>query len=75
MKYTESDLKVGAKLLCTKAVPEYWTVGKVYEVSLGKNDMLVIKDDDENVAFTRYMLRCLNGSYAPVQFEIIKEGK
>ncbi|UYB00753.1 hypothetical protein GMNKNHGO_00126 [Enterococcus phage vB_Efa29212_3e] len=34
MRYTENDLKVGTKLRCTKAEPVWWTVGKVYDVSL-----------------------------------------
>lgn len=75
MEYTENDLKVGTKLRCTKAKPVWWTVGKVYDVSLGEGDVLIIIDDNGHSAYTDYMLYCLNGKHNPVAFEIIKEEK
>lgn len=75
MEYTENDLKVGTKLRCTKAKPVWWTVGKVYDVSLREDDVLIIIDDNGHSAYTDYMLYCLNGKHNPVAFEIIKEEK
>ncbi|QHJ73497.1 tail length tape-measure protein [Kochikohdavirus PBEF19] len=75
MEYTENDLKVGTKLRCTKAKPVWWTVGKVYDVSLGEDGVLIIIDDNGHSAYVDYMLYCLNGKHNPVAFEIIKEEK
>lgn len=73
MEYTENDLKVGTKLRCTKAKPVWWTVGKVYDVSLSEDGMLIIIDDNGDYAYADYMLFCLEGKHNPVAFEIIKE--
>lgn len=75
MKYTENDLKVGTKLRCTKAEPVWWTVGKVYDVSLREDGVLIIIDDNGHSAYMDYVLYCLNGKHNPVAFEIIKEEK
>ena len=72
MKYTENDIKEGTKLICTKATICWWTTAKVYEVSLGKDGNLFIKDDQGHDAYVDYMLDCLNGNHV-VGFEIIKE--
>lgn len=73
MQYTENDIKEGTKLICTKATICWWTTAKVYEVSLGKDGILFIKDDQGHDAYVGYMLDCLNGKHNPVEFEIIKE--
>lgn len=73
MQYTENDIKEGTKLICTKATICWWTTAKVYEVSLGKDGILFIKDDQGNDAYVGYMLDCLNGKHNAVEFEIIKE--
>lgn len=75
MKYTEKDIKEGTKLRCTKATPEWWTVGKVYDVTLNDDGILQITDDDGSKAFADYMLDCLNGNHNPVSFEIVEEEK
>lgn len=75
MRYTENDLKVGTKLRCTKAEPVWWTVGKVYDVSLREDGVLIIIDDNGHSAYMDYVLYCLNGKHNPVAFEIIKEEK
>lgn len=76
MKYTEKDIKEGTKLRCTKARPSWWTVGKVYDVTLNKEyGVLHITDDDGSKAFADYMLYCLNGNHNPVSFEIVEEEK
>lgn len=72
MKYTENDIKEGTKLICTKASVCWWTTAKVYEVSLGKDGILFIKDDQGHDAYLEYMLYCLNGNHI-VEFEIIEE--
>lgn len=73
MQYTENDIKEGTKLICTKATICWRTIAKVYEVSLGKDGILFIKDDQGHDAYVGYMLDCLNGKHNPVEFEIIKE--
>lgn len=76
MKYTEKDIKDGMKLRCTKATPEWWTVGKVYDVTLNEEDaVLHITDDDGDPAFTSYLVDCLNENHNPVTFEIVEEEK
>lgn len=76
MKYTEKDIKEGTKLRCTKATPEWWTVGKVYDVTLNEEDaVLHITDDDGDPAFTSYLVNCLNENHNPVTFEIVEEEK
>lgn len=75
MRYTENDLKVGTKLRCTKAEPVWWTVGKVYDVPLREDGVLIIIDDNGHSAYMDYVLYCLNGKHNPVAFEIIKEEK
>ncbi len=72
MKYTENDIKEGTKLICKKASDCWWTTAKVYEVSLGKDGILFIKDDLGNDANLYYMLECLNGNHV-VEFEIVNE--
>lgn len=72
MKYTEKDIKEGTKLICTKANIIWWTVGKLYEVKLTKDDSLSIKDDHGHDAYTDYMLDCLNGDHI-VKFEIVEQ--
>lgn len=72
MKYTENDIKEGTKLICTKASVCWWTTAKVYEVSLGKDGILFIKDDQGHDAYLDYMLDCLNGNHV-VAFEIVNE--
>lgn len=72
MKYTENDIKEGTKLICTKASVCWWTTAKVYEVSLGKDGVLFIKDDQGHDAYLDYMLDCLNGNHV-VAFEIVNE--
>lgn len=71
MKYTEKDIKEGTKLICTKGNIIWWTVGKLYEVKLTKDDSLSIKDDHGHDAYTDYMLDCLNGDHI-VKFEIFE---
>lgn len=73
MKYTEKDIKVGTKLRCTKATPSWWTVGKIYEVSLRNDGILQIIDDYNHSAVQDYIIDCLNGEHQPVKFELIKE--
>ncbi|URG13563.1 hypothetical protein EFN13_24 [Enterococcus phage N13] len=73
MKYTEKDIKVGTKLRCTKAKPSWWTVGKIYEVSLRNDSVLQIIDDHNHSATQDYIIDCLNGEHQPVKFELIKE--
>ena len=73
MKYTENDITVGTKLICTKSNIIWWTVGKLYEVKLTKDDSLSIKDDHGHDAYTDYMLDCLNGNHRLVVFEIVNE--
>lgn len=75
MKYTENDIKECMKLRCTKATPEWWTVGKVYDVTLSDDGILQITDNDGDPAFTSYMLDCLNEEYSAVAFEIVEEEK
>lgn len=75
MKYTENDIKECMKLRCTKATPEWWTVGKVYDVTLSDDGILQITDNDGDQAFTSYMLDCLNDEYSAVAFEIVEEEK
>ncbi|ADI23900.1 hypothetical protein [Enterococcus phage EFRM31] len=72
MKYTEKDIKEGTKLICTKGNIIWWTVGKLYEVKLTKDDSLSIKDDHGHDAYTDYMLDCLNGDHI-VKFEIVEQ--
>lgn len=72
MQYTEKDIKEGTKLICTKANIIWWTVGKLYEVKLTKDDSLSIKDDHGHDAYTDYMLDCLNGDHI-VKFEIVEQ--
>lgn len=36
MKYTENDITVGTKLICTKSNIIWWSVGKLYEVKLNE---------------------------------------
>lgn len=72
MKYTEKDIKEGTKLICTKSIIIWWTTAKVYEVSLGKDGILFIKDDQGHEAYLDYMLDCLNGNHV-VAFEIVNE--
>lgn len=73
MKYTEKDIKVGTKLRCTKAKPSWWTVGKIYEVSLRNDGVLQIIDDYNHSATQDYIIDCLNGEHQPVKFELIKK--
>lgn len=75
MKYTENDIKVGTKLRCTKSIAEWWTVGKLYIVSLYDDGILQITDDNGHGANIHYMLDCLNGNHKPVAFEIVEEEK
>lgn len=75
MRYTENDLKVGTKLRCTKAEPVWWTVGKIYNVSLNDDGILQITDDNGHCAYPDYMVYCLNGKHNPVAFEIVEEEK
>lgn len=75
MRYTENDLKVGTKLRCTKAEPVWWTVGKIYNVSLNDDGILQITDDNGHCAYHDYMVYCLNGKHNPVAFEIVEEEK
>lgn len=75
MKYTENDIKEGMKLRCTKANPRWWTVGKLYNVSLNDDGILQITDDNGHGANIHYMLDCLNGNHNPVSFEIVEEEK
>jgi hypothetical protein len=75
MKYTEKDIKDGMKLRCTKATPKWWTVGKIYDVTLNDDGILQITDDNGHGAYTDYMLYCLNGNHNPVAFEIVEEEK
>lgn len=75
MKYTEKDIKEGTKLRCTKGTPSWWTVGKLYNVSLNDDGILQITDDNGHGAYTDYMLDCLNGKHNPVSFEIVEEEK
>lgn len=75
MNYTENDIKVGTKLRCTKSIPEWWTVGKLYIVSLNDDGILQITDDNGHCAYPDYMVDCLNGKHKPVAFEIVEEEK
>lgn len=75
MKYTEKDIKEGTKLRCTKATPSWWTVGKLYNVSLHDDGILQITDDNGHCAYLDYMLDCLNGNHKPVAFKIVEEEK
>ncbi|QBZ69158.1 tail length tape-measure protein [Enterococcus phage vB_EfaS_Ef6.1] len=75
MKYTEKDITVGTKLRCTKARPSWWTVGKLYNVSLNDDGILQITDDNGHCAYPDYMVDCLNGKHNPVAFEIVEEEK
>lgn len=75
MNYTENDIKVGTKLRCTKSIPEWWTVGKLYIVSLNDDGILQITDDNGHCAYPDYMVDCLNGKHNPVAFEIVEEEK
>lgn len=75
MKYTEKDIKEGTKLRCTKGRPSWWTVGKLYNVSLNDDGILQITDDNGHCAYPDYMLDCLNGKHNPVSFEIVEEEK
>lgn len=75
MKYTEKDIKEGTKLRCTKATPSWWTIGKLYNVSLNDDGILQITDDNGHCAYLDYMLDCLNGNHNPVSFEIVEEEK
>ncbi|QLF85427.1 tail length tape-measure protein [Enterococcus phage vB_EfaS-271] len=72
MKYTENDIKEGTKLRCTKTIPEWWQLGKVYTVSLN-DGILQITDDNGDGAYTDFMLDCLNGNYTTLSFEIVEE--
>lgn len=74
MKYTENDIKEGTKLRCTKTIPEWWQLGKVYTVSLN-DGILQITDDNGDGAYTDFMLDCLNGNYTTLSFEIVEEEK
>ena len=73
MKYTEKDIKEGTKLRCTKRTPSWWTVGKIYNVSLNDDGILQITDDNGHCAYPDYMVYCLNGKHNPVAFEIVEE--
>lgn len=74
MKYTEKDIREGTKLRCTKSIPERWTVGKVYDITLNEDyNRLQILDNEGYWAFTDYMLDGLNGNHNPVAFEIVEE--
>lgn len=73
MKYTENDLELGDKLLCTKSEVEHWTLGKMYELKLNKLGVLEIKDDDGDEAYSSYILESLNKEWDLVEFELIKE--
>lgn len=75
MNYTEKDIKVGTKLRCTKGTPSWWTVGKLYNVSLNDDGILQITDDNGRCAYPDYMVDCLNGKHNPVAFEIVEEEK
>lgn len=75
MKYTEKDIKECTKLRCTKGRPSWWTVGKLYNVSLNDDGILQITDDNGHCAYPDYMLDCLNGKHNPVSFEIVEEEK
>lgn len=75
MKYTEKDIKEGTKLRCTKARPSWWTLEKLYNVSLNDDGILQITDDNGHCAYLDYMLDCLNGNHSPVSFEIVEEEK
>lgn len=72
MQYTESDLKEGMKLRCTKSTISWWTVGKLYELKLTKDNSLSINDDQGHEAYSDYMLDCLNGDHI-VKFEIVEQ--
>lgn len=73
MKYTENDLELGDKLLCTKSEVEHWTLGKMYELKLNKIGVLEIKDDDGDEAYSSYILESLNKEWDLVEFELIKK--
>ncbi|WJJ54379.1 hypothetical protein vBEfaS95921_0036 [Enterococcus phage vB_EfaS_9592-1] len=73
MNYTENDIKVGTKLRCTKSIPEWWSVGKLYIVSLNDDGILQITDDNGHCAYPDYMVYCLNGNHRLVVFELVNE--
>lgn len=73
MKYTYNDLKAGDKLICTKSEVEHWTLGKMYELKLNKLGVLEIKDDDDDEAYSSYILESLNKEWDIVEFELFKE--
>lgn len=74
MKYSKNDIKEGSKLRCIKGTPSWWTVGKLYNVSLD-DGILQITDDNGQCVYSDYMLYCLNGKHEPVTFEIVEEVK
>lgn len=73
MKYTENDLQLGDKLLCTKSEVDHWISGKMYELKLNNLGVLEVKDEDGDKAYSRYLLECLNKEWGLVEFELIKE--
>ncbi|QBZ69497.1 hypothetical protein [Enterococcus phage vB_EfaP_Efmus1] len=73
MKYTENDLQLGDKLLCTKSEVDHWISGKMYELKLNNLGVLEVKDEDGDEAYSRYLLGCLNKEWDLVEFELIKE--
>ncbi|SEI30449.1 Hypothetical protein IDF_01 [Enterococcus phage Idefix] len=73
MKYTENDLELGDKLLCTKSEVDHWISGKMYELKLNKLGVLEIKDEDGDEAYSSYLLECLNKEWDLVEFELIKK--
>lgn len=73
MKYTENDLQLGDKLLCTKSEVDHWISGKMYELKLNNLGVLEVKDEDGDKAYSRYLLECLNKEWDLVEFELIKE--
>lgn len=73
MKYTENDLQLGDKLLCTKSEVDHWISGKMYELKLNNLGVLEVKDEDGDEAYSSYLLECLNKEWDLVEFELIKE--
>lgn len=72
MKYTENDLQLGDKLLCTKSEIDHWISGKMYELKLNNLGVLEVKDEDGDEAYSIYLLECLNKEWDLVEFELIK---
>lgn len=67
-KFTESDLTLGAKLLCVSSNDTHeYTVGDIYEV-IGLNDMIYPYDVSANNGYYVFGLYDINKIFASITF-------